>query len=343
MTEQAAAPYLTIILTGRNDNFGGDFNERFFRALRFNHQRLTEAAVPHEFVFVEWAPIAGKPYLAELLAEQLPEVAEVVTSYVVDPRYHEAVVLNPRLRFMEFVAKNVGIRRCRGRFILSTNTDIYLGRGAVEALAERRPDEGTLYRATRVDLKLASDLTHVDWGLLEDERNWATVRAISPPLFRGATGDFLLLDAAAWRSLRGFNEVYRVAKIGVDANFSAKAYASGYPVADLGAPVYHLNHVGSYQVMKHMYRHRQTEAPWGQGWNTWVIYDNPSGWGLGLATERPLSERMHFLQYLPEAVPPLVDLRRVLLPPLRAGHGDVRTDRIARRIDPRHSVAAVKG
>ena len=59
-------PHLSIVLTGRNDNFGGDFNERFFRALRFNHRNLTAAGVDHEIVFVEWGPIDGKPYLAEL-------------------------------------------------------------------------------------------------------------------------------------------------------------------------------------------------------------------------------------------------------------------------------------
>ena len=46
--------------------------------------------------------------------------------------------------------------------------------------------------------------------------------------------------------MKGFNEVYRVAKIHLDANFCLKAYANGYRLVDLGQPVYHLNHAGSY-------------------------------------------------------------------------------------------------
>jgi len=60
------APYLTIIATGRNDDFGGDFNGRFFRALHFNHQQLVAAGITHEFVFVEWRPIDKRPLLASL-------------------------------------------------------------------------------------------------------------------------------------------------------------------------------------------------------------------------------------------------------------------------------------
>src|SRR5687768_4645589 len=107
-----AAPCLSIILTGRNDDFGGDFNGRFFRALRFNHQQLLAAGVSHEFVLIEWRPLPDRPSLAALLGAEFPELApSQLRSYVVDPAYHDAISLNPRLQFQEFIAKNVGIRR----------------------------------------------------------------------------------------------------------------------------------------------------------------------------------------------------------------------------------------
>jgi hypothetical protein len=93
------SPYLTIVATGRNDDLGGDFNGRFFRALRFNHDRLQSAGVPHEFVFVEWSPIPRQPLLATLLADEFPDLT-ALRSYVVDPSYHEALSLNPRLRLI---------------------------------------------------------------------------------------------------------------------------------------------------------------------------------------------------------------------------------------------------
>ncbi len=314
-----ATPYLSIVLTGRNDNHGGDFNERFFRALRFNHELLAAAGLDYELVFVEWAPLRGRPYLAALLAEQLPHPAHL-TSYVVDPRYHDAFVLNPKLRFMEFVAKNVGIRRARGAFVLTSNTDIYYSRALVERLARRQLEAGTLYRATRIDLKLGADLTHVDAALLEDPRNYAAVNTIKPPRFTNGAGDFLLLDRVSYHRVRGFNEVYRVAKIHIDSNFCAKVYANGYQIVDIGAPVYHLNHVGSFAITWNLYDANPNDAPWGdRRWRADVTYENPASWGLGLAPCRRLGERAYALDFNWDAVPPLVDLQRVLVPGMWVG------------------------
>ena len=47
MQAQDHRPYLSIILTGRNDNFGGDFNDRLFRALTGAVRNLAD---PERFV-----------------------------------------------------------------------------------------------------------------------------------------------------------------------------------------------------------------------------------------------------------------------------------------------------
>ena len=59
---------------------------------------------------------------------------------------------------MEFFAKNVGIRRARGRFVLTTNTDIWLSRERA-AGAMPRLRAGMLYRAIRVDLRARGRLS----------------------------------------------------------------------------------------------------------------------------------------------------------------------------------------
>jgi hypothetical protein len=310
-----AAPYLALVFTGRNDDFGGDFNGRFFRALRFNHERLNEAGIPHEFLFVEWRPIVGRPYLATVLGETFPDLTpSQLRSVVVDAAYHDALSLNPRLQFQEFIAKNVGIRRARGAFILTTNTDIYLGRGVVDYLATRELERNVLYRAARHDLKGHSDVSFIDWNVLEDERNWEIVNKIKPPLFTNASGDFLLLDRQTSHRLRGFNEIYRTAKIHMDGNFCVKAHASGVRLVDIGAPVYHVGR-GTLHAQIGSYRSRPAEAPWGDiRWNSDVIYVNGDGWGLGAAPERRLDERTTLLEFDWSSVAPMVELRRVVLP-----------------------------
>ena len=313
-------PYLTIVVSGRNDDFGGDFNGRFFRALRFNHTHLAAAGVSHEFVFVEWRPLPGRPLLATRLAEEFAAFEpSQLTSYVVDPAYHDALSLNPRLQFQEFIAKNVGVRRARGTFILTTNTDIYLSRGVIDRLASSAIEPNVLYRAARHDLKADSDVSALDWDVLEDPRNCDIVNAISPPLFTNASGDFLLLDRDAYHRLRGFNEIYRVAKIHLDGNFCEKAYSSGIVITDVGATVYHVAR-GTLHAQIGAFRSRPADAPWGDiRWNSSAIYVNPPQWGLGGAPEQRLDDRTTYLEFDWSRLAPMVDLKSVVLPAARRG------------------------
>src|SRR4051794_23659292 len=150
---QGSDPYVSVVLTGRNDGYGGDFVDRFFRTLRFNLQQFLAQGITHELVFVEWAPPAGRPLLIERVFHEMAELDPVCCSwYVVDPRYHEALSLNPRLEYLEFPAKNVGIRRARGEFILTSNCDVFFGRRIIDVLTRRALERGVLYRAPRHDI-----------------------------------------------------------------------------------------------------------------------------------------------------------------------------------------------
>jgi hypothetical protein len=150
--------------------------------------------------------------------------------------------------------------------------------------------------------------------VLENERNWEVVNVIKPPLYTNASGDFLLLDRGTAHRLRGFNEIYRNAKIHMDGNFCVKAHASGVPIVDIGAPVYHVGR-GTLHAQKGSYRSRPEDAPWGDiRWNSDVIYINPDDWGLGAAPEHRLDARTTLLAFDWATVPLMVALRRVVLP-----------------------------
>ena len=316
-------PLISLVLTGRNDEYGGDFNARFFRTLRFNHEQLASRGIPHEIVFVEWAPPPGRPLLYDEIFDAIPALdRSVCTWYVVDPRYHAALSLNPRLEYLEFIAKNVGIRRAQGRFTLASNCDVYLGRQVLDVFECGALEPRVLYRAPRRDLKLASDLSSLDWDVLEDPRNLAgPAHELKPPFMASATGDFVLIDRETFHAIGGFNEVYRVARIGIDRNVIVKALSAGLRIADIGGPVYHVNHVGSYRLQPDAYAGREADAPWGdRRWHQGgVSYVNPPTWGLGQAPLRHAGDRCWYLEFSWAAVPPLVDLRRVVLPVARRG------------------------
>ena len=323
----APLPFISIVVTGRNDGYGGDFVRRFLATLQFNHRELTARAIPHEFLLVEWAPVAGAPLLADVVEEQCPApVLAAFRAVIVDPAYHEAMTLNPRLAYHEFLAKNVGVRRARGEYILTTNCDVIFGRHVLQRLEGRALEAGVLYRAPRWDLLATLDVGRLDWACLEDPANLSRpAKRLRPPYFRGSAGDFIALDRAGFHRLGGFNEVYRVARFGIDANFLIHALSSGVTIADIDGPVYHVDHEGSYQTVRTQYAGRESDAPYGD--ERWlyndVVYRNPSTWGLSDAPARAAGPRRIYLDFSWDAVPPLVDLAGVVLPARRgAAAGD---------------------
>ena len=311
------------MLTGRNDDYGAGFQTRFFRTLRFNHRELTARGVAFELIFVEWAPPVDRTRLVDLVFDAVPELdPNACRWYLVDPQYQDALSLNPRLVYLEFVAKNVGIRRASGRFVLTSNCDVYLGRVVLDALATGTLKTAVVYRAARHDLRQEVGDSEPSWATIEDPRNLdAHPKPLKPPFMRGGTGDFLLLDRDTLLDMHGFNEVYRVARIGVDKNFVVKALSMGLAVEDIGGPVYHVNHAGSYRITAREYDGREAEAPWGdRRWHSGgVVYVNPPTWGLAHAPIRRLAPHLSYLDFSWEAVPPLVDLKRIVIPASRQG------------------------
>jgi len=316
-------PRLSIVLTGRNDEHGSDFRARFFRTLRFNARQLASRGIAHEYVFVEWAPLPDRPRLFDLIREAIPDLDPGTLRWVVvDARYQDALSQNPLLQYLEFFAKNVGIRRASGEFVLTTNCDVIFSRHVLDTIERGALEPRTIYRARRDDLKMDVATAEIDWPLLEDPASLEYVtNALKPPLFAGATGDFLLLDRQSYHALGGFNEVYRVAKIAIDRNFLVKALSAGLRIADIGGPVYHVNHAGSYRSQRDRYAGREFEAPWGnRRWHAGgVVYDNPDSWGLRDAPCRSGSDGCMTIDFSWNGVPPLVDLRRIVLPVARRG------------------------
>jgi hypothetical protein len=327
----AGTPTLSIVLTARNERYGADFRDRLFSTLRVNHRQLAAVDVPHEFVFVEWAPLPARPWLADLVRDALPELgSSVLSAYVVDPRYHEALSLNPRVDALEFLAKNVGIRRARGRFILTTNCDVYLGRAIVDAMAAAALQEGTVYRARSCALHIPAHADALVWSALDSASDMEQAPNGSSRMpSADEPSDFLLADRNTLHELRGFNEVYRVAGSGIDRNFLVKTLSAGVPVADVGGPVYYISHPDR-SKREALAAGRDSGVPrFGtSGWPAErVIYRNPTTWGLSRAPVRELASG-RYLDFAWEAIPSIVDLRRIALPVARRGFrpGDPASD-----------------
>jgi len=234
-------PYLSSIVVGRNDNYGGDFLHRF-QVFINNQLALWERyKLPAELIIVEWNPPDDKPRFKDVLRIPANLVYASVRIIEVSPTLHQRFPKADRIKLFEYVGKNVGMRRSVGEYVLTTNTDLIYAPELVKFFAERKLDSNALYRVDRADfdgvtipldvspeeqIKLAQShliYTHNPYGaaFLPGESMWGPrnarriltyiknrlVHFPAQAPYTNAAGDFFLMHHSHWEYLRGFPEL----------------------------------------------------------------------------------------------------------------------------------------
>lgn len=151
--ESPDEPYLSVVATARNDNHGGDLNRRmqiFVGALVAQCERH---GVDAELVLVDWNPPANRVPLAEVLQWPDDSTRCCIRVVQVPHELHAKLDHSGRLPLFQMIAKNVGIRRARGRFVLATNVDLLFSDELMSFIAERRLQSGFVYRTDRYDVR----------------------------------------------------------------------------------------------------------------------------------------------------------------------------------------------
>lgn len=148
----ADQPYLSIIATTRNDDHGGDLLRRTQAFLNSVYYQAKRSGLPLELILVEWNPPADRPLLKDVLVPPAEDVPVVLRIIVVPEEVHNTYNFSKALAMYQMTAKNVGIRRAKGEFILCTNIDILFTDQCFEILAKRQLKKGTYYRTNRCDV-----------------------------------------------------------------------------------------------------------------------------------------------------------------------------------------------
>ncbi len=104
-----------------------------------------------ELILVEWNPPLDRPRLREVLTFPPNEILPV-RIIDVPAEIHGTLDHADRLPLFQMIAKNVGIRRARGRFVLATNVDVLFSDDLAAALAAERLSENHVYRCDRCDV-----------------------------------------------------------------------------------------------------------------------------------------------------------------------------------------------
>eukprot|EP00667_Euglena_gracilis_P024318 EG_transcript_27896 len=150
-------PYLSVVTVTRNDRYGGDTPSRLrtqqhvhnLAALRRCHN------LSMEHIIVDWNPELNLPTLSATLECAAYRHVRLVT--VPSPLHDYAVNAchfppHKAPGMLEYHAKNVGLRRARGQFVLLVNNDVLLSSSLLAFLASKQLCPDVLYTALRYDL-----------------------------------------------------------------------------------------------------------------------------------------------------------------------------------------------
>jgi hypothetical protein len=145
-------PYLSVVVTTRNDDHGGDPLKRLQAFINTFHQQTRRTGLSAELIVVEWNPPSDRPRIHQLV--NVPKGCGFRIRFIEVPSVlHDAIPFGNVLPLFQMIGKNVGIRRASGRFVLSTNIDIIFSNELVEYLASEQLAPGFHYRIDRHDIE----------------------------------------------------------------------------------------------------------------------------------------------------------------------------------------------
>lgn len=137
---------ISIVFAGRNDDYGGNFKSKLLAAWKRNYTEMIIRGLEGEWIFIEWNPL-NEDYLSYTLAPL------GFKCYIVPASIHQSICINPEMTFMQFYAKNVGIRQASYPWVLLTNADVVFGNDVLDYLQNNILLENIIYRAERRDIK----------------------------------------------------------------------------------------------------------------------------------------------------------------------------------------------
>jgi len=142
---------LSIVAASRNDNHGKNLIRRMQYFIDGVIDQTEKYQIPSELILVEWNPLPNHPNLAEAL--RFPQSTQFCKIRIIQVpnELHSTVNCSDKLPFFQMIAKNVGIRRAKGQFVLATNIDILFSHSLMRFLKSKLNPK-YLYRVDRLDV-----------------------------------------------------------------------------------------------------------------------------------------------------------------------------------------------
>ncbi|MFB6215625.1 MAG: hypothetical protein ABEJ72_01450 [Candidatus Aenigmatarchaeota archaeon] len=144
--------YLSLVTAARNDDYGGNQLQRMQCFLDSVLAFSDEYSADIEVIIVEWNPPEDQPLLKDELSNNYPESSTVVRFIQVANKIHESLPNSDEMPLFEYIAKNAGIKRAKGDYILATNPDLIYNKELIRFFSEKKLQDDKFYRINRYDV-----------------------------------------------------------------------------------------------------------------------------------------------------------------------------------------------
>ncbi len=143
--------HLSVVATSRNDDHGLNLLYRMQSFVDGFIAQCKRHQLNAELILVEWNPIEGKETLEKVL--KFPKDLGPCTVRIirVPKKFHDTFANSDKIPLFQMIAKNVGIRRAQGEFVLATNIDLLFSDELIIYLRDQLK-KGVLYRVDRLDI-----------------------------------------------------------------------------------------------------------------------------------------------------------------------------------------------
>ena len=241
---------ISAIIISRNDNYGGHLNERATYAIN------SAINTYDEVIYVDW----NSPTHSLLwdIKDNL-QLKGNLKHFVITPEIASYLTNNnPDVqKCCEVLARNIGIRRATGDYIVSTNIDIiHPKREDIESIINDS-DNNTMITLSRREVTWdiikefhGGEMKFQEWDKLRDyiyinseERIYEekTVTGDDYSLIN-CCGDFQIAPKHIWDEIKGFEEEL-IYPLFADTNVQKKAVKHGFGLkAIYNPPMFHINH-----------------------------------------------------------------------------------------------------
>jgi hypothetical protein len=227
----------SVILTSRNDNYGGNLHKRTTMAL------LSLIENHDEVIFVDWKTKNGEGVISNI-KHKLPQTGKLKYIQVPKEFLKEKYPEIADYSMIESIGRNIGLRRASHDYIISTNIDI-----VTTPIEDSILKEDVFYTVPRRDVDESFHLSFNDYNSLykslwDNRDGYRTKERFKSETDKwsliNCCGDYQIGHKNIWNQMKGFEESILFG-CGIDTNVMKKAslYSN---IQVLDHYIFHLNH-----------------------------------------------------------------------------------------------------